>query len=127
MYFLLVPILIVLLIFLFRRGGLDGFYVGGREFIKQAGLSQLMFCFKSDTVYIIMATDDTLVINDMYKYRILGNTFELLETSDSKTLNDALPKKMSIKLSLSGQKIELYTADTVYAVLYKELEMSEQK
>jgi hypothetical protein len=118
---------------------LTGFYIAPKSFLEQSELTTQLFYINKvggwlnneHTVYILMQNNNGTLINDVYKCNMSkgGCTFVEDEPSDDKKINNCIPYNVKVDIDIDGNKLTLKDTndDTVYALLYKDIELSSIK
>ena len=143
-------IIIILLIYIFfgNTSGkiynklLHGFYEADESFCEESGIDT--FCIyiddkkNDDSVfpcYILMKSDDTLIINEPTTVKISQNWSWFadpniiydIEFDNSEETSAIFPNQQKLRFYPNIGKIVLYNEDTVYGVLYKNGSTTELK
>ena len=100
---------------------IKGFWESPKDFCNESGLEFMCFLINSKDSYILAYnTDKKPIINMPVCISLKNNMMHIYGD-----INDVMPNKMNIDISLNCGKIVLSSDDKIFAVLYKNNEYSE--
>lgn len=130
-------IILAIIIFIFtsvcENDELVGFYKAPETFLEDAEIQSMLLYIGKKTngkrdAHMIVTAGDEVVINTSFSVKITKKIlsskyeFECLEP-----INDTYPTKLTMEFDKVSKRMTLVDGDTVYAVIYKDNELSDIK
>jgi hypothetical protein len=132
-----VTVVVIILIFMNKHSDIDGFWIAPNDFCEDAGLSTFLMCIRKNACYMVVANQEGILINDDFMLKKShktspGGSFSIsLERNDTDAestswpYSEIIPDTFNVKIVKRHNKMILFNNDKIYAVVYKDLELSD--